>query len=88
MTSCATRSMAGASCLTQFRLGIQRDLPSGEHGRGRHRVRGSPPLTRVELQALFNAADDNIESVRWGPKKGWGPSFRDVAMVKITCAWS
>src|ERR1035441_4393738 len=45
------------------------------------------PLTRVELQALFDAADDDVESVRCGPKKGWAPAFRDATMLKVTYAW-
>ena len=43
-------------------------------------------LTRVELQALFDAADDDVESIRAGAKKGWAPAFRDATMLKVTYA--
>jgi len=44
-------------------------------------------LTRVELQALFDAADDDVESIRVGAKKGWAPAFRDATMLKVAYAW-
>jgi len=44
-------------------------------------------LTRVELQALFDAADDDVVSIRAGAKKGWAPAFRDATMLKVTYAW-
>jgi integrase len=44
-------------------------------------------LTRIELQALFDAADDDVESIRGGAKKGWAPAFRDATMLKVAYAW-
>ena len=44
-------------------------------------------LTRVELQALFDAADDDVESIRTGTKKGWAPAFRDATMLKVAYGW-
>ena len=41
----------------------------------------------MELQALFDAADDDVVSIRGGPKKGWAPAFRDATMLKVTYAW-
>jgi site-specific recombinase XerD len=45
------------------------------------------PLTRVELQALFDAADDDVVAIRAGTKKGWAPAFRDATMLKVAYGW-
>ena len=37
------------------------------------------PLTRVELQAFFDAADDRVESAASSRRKGWLAGFRDAA---------
>lgn len=44
-------------------------------------------LTRVELQSLFDAADDDVEAIRSRAKKGWVPAFRDATMLKVAYAW-
>ena len=80
------RLWLGTVVYDPIRLGAQPDLPSREHGRAHHRLRGSPPrrpLSRVELQDLFDAADDEVEAIRAGSKKGWAPAFRDATMLKV-----
>ncbi len=44
-------------------------------------------LTRSELQALFDAADDHVEDVRAKGRKGWVGAFRDATMLKVAYAW-
>jgi len=48
---------------------------------------GRRPLTRLELQALFDAADERVVTVRQRGRKGWLAAFRDAAMLKVTYAW-
>ena len=64
------------SCLDQFSSAPSADLPGRERGRPRHRVRRtarSALADRVELQALFDAADDDVESIRARSQEGLGP---------------
>lgn len=51
-------------------------------GRPRRRA-----LTRVELQALFDAADDAVAAVRSRGRKGWVPAFRDATLLKVLYGW-
>lgn len=44
-------------------------------------------LTRVELQSLFDAADDDVCAIRSRSKKGWAPAFRDATMLKVAYGW-
>jgi integrase/recombinase XerC len=44
-------------------------------------------LTRSELQALFDAADDHVEDVRSKGRKGWVGAFRDATMLKVAYGW-
>jgi len=44
-------------------------------------------LSRVELQAFFDAADDHVETVRARGRKGWVAAFRDATMLKVAYAW-
>ncbi|HVA03007.1 MAG TPA: tyrosine-type recombinase/integrase [Acidimicrobiales bacterium] len=44
-------------------------------------------LTRIECQALFDAADDRAEAVRGNHRKGFIPAFRDATMLKVTYGW-
>jgi integrase/recombinase XerC len=44
-------------------------------------------LTRIECQALFDAADDRAETVRGHHRKGFIPAFRDATMLKVTYGW-
>ena len=47
---------------------------------------GNRPLTREELQAFFNHADDQVvEAERLG-RKGWVAAFRDAALFKVIYA--
>ena len=48
---------------------------------------GRRPLSRVECQALFDAADARVETVRTGGRKGWLPAFRDATMLKVAYAF-
>jgi integrase/recombinase XerC len=45
------------------------------------------PLTRGELQAFFDAADDHVERASSSRRKGWLASFRDAALFKVIYGW-
>jgi integrase/recombinase XerC len=45
------------------------------------------PLTRVELQALFDAADDRVERIVAAGRKGWLAAFRDATLFKVCYAF-
>ena len=45
------------------------------------------PLTRAELQAFFDAADDRVEQVISSGRKGWLAAFRDAALFKVCYAF-
>ena len=45
------------------------------------------PLTKVECQALFDAAHERAVAVRAHGAKGWAPAFRDAVMSKIAYAF-
>ena len=45
------------------------------------------PLTRAELQAFFDAADDRVEQVVAAGRKGWLAAFRDATLFKVCYAF-
>lgn len=45
------------------------------------------PLSRVELQAFFDAADDRVEQVAARGRKGWLAAFRDATLFKVVYGW-
>lgn len=45
------------------------------------------PLTRAEIQQLFDYADDRVEVTRRAGRKGWVSAWRDSAMLKTTYAF-
>jgi len=45
------------------------------------------PLTRAELQAFFDAADDHVEKAAGSRRKGWLSSFRDATLFKVVYGW-
>lgn len=45
------------------------------------------PLTRVELQAFFDAADDWVERAAVSRRKGWLATFRDASLFKVIYGW-
>ena len=45
------------------------------------------PLTRVELQAFLDAADDRVESAALSGRKGWLAAFRDATLFKTVYGW-
>lgn len=45
------------------------------------------PLTRAELQALFDTADEAVDEAARSPRKGWLPAFRDATLLKVVYAW-
>jgi site-specific recombinase XerD len=45
------------------------------------------PLTRVELQAFFDAADDRVERAVEAGRKGWLAAFRDATLFKVCYAF-
>ncbi|HEU5002393.1 MAG TPA: tyrosine-type recombinase/integrase [Actinomycetota bacterium] len=44
-------------------------------------------LTRVELQRLFDFADDQVAAARQAGNKAWLPLLRDAATFKVAYAW-
>jgi integrase/recombinase XerC len=44
---------------------------------------GRRALTRTELQAFFDAADERVEKVIAAGRKGWLAAFRDATMFKV-----
>jgi integrase len=45
------------------------------------------PLTREELQAFFDAADDHVDRASRSRRKGWLASFRDATLFKVVYGW-
>ncbi|MGH3782302.1 MAG: tyrosine-type recombinase/integrase [Pseudonocardiaceae bacterium] len=45
------------------------------------------PLTRRELQLLFDAADDRVEALVAAGRKGWLAAFRDATLFKVCYAF-
>ena len=45
------------------------------------------PLSRSELQAFFDAADERVERLAGGGRKGWLSAFRDSALFKVIYGW-
>lgn len=45
------------------------------------------PLSRVECQALFDAADDRAQRLAESGRKGWLTAFRDATLLKVTYGW-
>src|SRR5680860_925679 len=45
------------------------------------------PLTRVEVQALFDLADDHVDFARSSKRKGWLTLFPDATLFKVIYAY-
>jgi integrase/recombinase XerC len=45
------------------------------------------PLTRGELQAFLDAADDHVERASSSRRKGWLAAFRDATLFKVIYGW-
>ena len=45
------------------------------------------PLTRAELQAFLDAADDHVGRAAGSRRKGWLAAFRDVTLFKVIYGW-
>ncbi len=48
---------------------------------------GRRPLTRGELQALLDVADDAVERAAASRRKGWLTAFRDATLLKVIYGW-
>ena len=48
---------------------------------------GRRPLTRTELQGLFDVADAAVADAAVSPRKGWLAAFRDATLIKVVYAW-
>jgi integrase/recombinase XerC len=48
---------------------------------------GNRPLSREELQELFDFCDQRVATVRRSGRKGWLAAYRDAAMFKTMYAW-
>jgi len=48
---------------------------------------GRRALTKVELQALFDHADDQVAVARASGRKGWLTAMRDAAALKVAYGW-
>ena len=44
-------------------------------------------LSRVELQQLFDTADDAVDEIVRLRRKGFGAAYRDAVMIKVAYAW-
>jgi integrase/recombinase XerC len=45
------------------------------------------PLTRAELQVLFDTADAMVDEAARSPRKGWLGAFRDATLLKVIYGW-
>jgi site-specific recombinase XerD len=45
------------------------------------------PLSRIELQALFDVADERVGQAARGGRKGWLTAFRDATLFKVVYGW-
>jgi integrase/recombinase XerC len=45
------------------------------------------PLSRGELQRLFDVCDEGVEAAAGAPRKGWLAAFRDATMFKSMYGW-
>jgi integrase/recombinase XerC len=45
------------------------------------------PLSRVELQAFFDAADERVARAVSSGRKGWLAAFRDTTLFKVIYGW-
>ena len=45
------------------------------------------PLTRAELQAFLDAADDHVDRAAGSRRKGWLAAFRDATLFKVVYGW-
>jgi integrase len=45
------------------------------------------PLTRAELQAFLDAADDHVARAAASRRKGWLAAFRDATLFKVIYGW-
>lgn len=48
---------------------------------------GRRPLTRTELQTLFDVADHAVHDAARSSRKGWLPAFRDATLMKVIYGW-
>jgi len=48
---------------------------------------GRRALTRVELQLLFDTADEMVDEIRRHGRKGFAAAYRDATMLKVAYAW-
>lgn len=48
---------------------------------------GKRPLSRDELQAVFDLADDHVVRAGRSGRKGWRAAFRDAALLKVIYGW-
>lgn len=48
---------------------------------------GRRPLTRVELQTLFDTIDGAVDAARCSGRKGWLTAFRDATLFKTMYGW-
>ena len=73
---------AGAAPVQVFHEG-NRPVHAAEYeGRPERR-----PLTRAELQAFFDAADDLVEKAACSRRKGQLAAFRDATLFKVVYGW-
>ncbi len=57
------------------------------HANGYEGRPGNRPLTKQELQALFDHADAQVDRARRLGRKGWLRAFRDAALFKVCYAF-
>jgi site-specific recombinase XerD len=60
---------------------------TASHASGYEGRPGNRPLTKQELQALFDHADAQVDRARRLGRKGWLRAFRDATLFKVCYAW-
>jgi len=48
---------------------------------------GRRPLSRTELQRLFDSCDEGVEAAAGSGRKGWLAAFRDATLFKVVYGW-
>jgi integrase/recombinase XerC len=77
-------------CLARFGTHPIQICTEWNTGRHAQEATGRPskrPLTRDELQELFDHADGRVGRIRTAGRKGWLAAFRDATILKVAYAW-
>ncbi len=87
---CDPRYGWAAECETRFGthpVQICHEWNTVAHNQGYEGRPTRRPLTRPELQALFDHADEQVAAVRRLGRKGWLAALRDAVVFKAVYGW-